>query len=68
MSAAQVKQILGEPAWQGRCGLRFPYGWSDTCAAELGYASAFAPLLPAYVVVELDPRMRVISVDQIQTP
>ncbi len=68
MSAVQVKRILGEPSWEGRCGLRFPYGWAGSCVTELGYASAFAPLLPSYRVVELDQRGRVLSVDQIDSP
>jgi hypothetical protein len=68
MSAAQAEQILGSPSWQNGCGAKFPYGWQQNCVAELGYRSAFAPLLPAYLIVQLDNRSRVISVDTIQSP
>ena len=68
MSVAQAKQVLGEPSWQGRCGEWFPYGWEGNCSTELGYRSAFAPVLPAYLVVQLDVHGRVISVDTIQSP
>lgn len=68
MSVTQAKQVLGEPSWHGLCGERFPYGWEKDCSAELGYRSAFAPVLPAYLVVQLDVQGRVISVDVIQSP
>jgi len=35
---------------------------------ERGYSSAFAPLFPGYLVVQLDRRARVISVDTITSP
>ena len=68
MSAAQAAEILGKPSWRGECGAKFPYGWAQSCASELGYSSAFAPLLPAYLVVQLDNRSRVVSVDTISSP
>jgi hypothetical protein len=68
MSNAQAEQILGKPSWHGRCGEWFPYGWEQNCIAELGYRSAFAPFFPAYLVVQLDSRSRVISVDTIFSP
>jgi len=68
MSAAQAKAILGEPSWQEQCGARFPYGMAPTCAEELGYRAAFAPLNPLYWVVQLDSQGRVIAADWIASP
>jgi hypothetical protein len=68
MSAAEAKQILGQPSWVGRCGSYFGYGWEDNCAADLGYRAAFAPLVPSYIVVELDRRQRVLSVAHVDSP
>jgi hypothetical protein len=68
MTAGQAVEILGKPSWRDRCGAKFPYGWAQSCVAELGYSSAFAPLLPGYLVVQLDGRGRVISVDTITSP
>lgn len=68
MTTGEAAEILGKPKWRGPCGARFPYGWGKDCVAELGYSSAFAPLLPGYLVVQLDGQRRVISVDSINSP
>ena len=68
MTAEEALGVLGNPAWRGECGAKFPYGWRKDCAAELGYSSTFAPLLPSYVVVQLDGRARVIAADTIISP
>jgi hypothetical protein len=68
MTAEHALEILGKPSWRGKCGAYFPYGWANGCAAELGYKSTFAPLLPSYTVVQLDSGGRVISVDTITSP
>jgi hypothetical protein len=68
MTGGQAMEILGSPSWRGRCGAKFPYEWGKDCVGELGYSSAFAPLLPGYLVVQLDRRGRVISVDTITSP
>lgn len=68
MTSGQAMEILGSPSWRGRCGAKFPYGWGNVCVSELGYSSSFAPLLPGYLVVQLDRRGRVISVDTITSP
>jgi hypothetical protein len=65
MSTKQVKQILGEPSWHDRCGAKVRYQWEQGCAAELGYPSAFAPLPPTYLIVQLDSRNRVLFTDTI---
>jgi hypothetical protein len=65
MTAGEAVKILGKPSWRGRCGARMG---ATNCAAELGYSSSFAPLLPSYVVVRLDRRGRVIAVDTLTSP
>ena len=65
MSADQVKRILGEPLWHDRCGAKFRYQRKAGCDAEFGYPSAFAPLPPTYLIVQLDNRERAISVDTV---
>lgn len=68
MPSSQVVKFLGSPTWRDRCGARFPYGWSQRCAIEYGYRSAFAPIIPLYLVVQLDVHGQVISADTIQSP
>jgi hypothetical protein len=65
MTAGEAVEILGKPSWSGRCGAKMG---STDCASELGYSSTFAPLLPSYVIVRLDRRSRVISIDTITSP
>jgi hypothetical protein len=65
MPAKQAEQILGEPAWRDRCGAKVRYVWKKGCVAELGYPSAFAPIPPTYLIVQLNQRNQVISVDTI---
>ncbi|MEA3065530.1 MAG: hypothetical protein QOJ27_1982, partial [Sphingomonadales bacterium] len=38
------------------------------CDRELVYASAFAPLVPSYYVVQLDRRGRVIEAEAVHSP
>jgi hypothetical protein len=68
MSTTQVQTILGQPSWRGECGAGFPYGYGEDCVAELGYRSAFAPIVPRYWVVELDSGERVIRAVEIVSP
>ncbi len=68
MTAESAVAILGTPSWRDHCGAKFAYGWAKDCVTELGYRSAFAPLLPGYLVVQVDGRNRVISVDIITSP
>src|SRR4051794_6011952 len=68
MSVPQVEQILGAPSWQDRCEAKFPYGSEKSCVGELGSRCASAPFPPIYVVVQLDPRGRVIRIDTINSP
>ena len=68
MSAVRTRQILGPPSWEGRCGSYVGYGRADNCAAELGYRASFAPLVPSYIVVELDRQQRVLSVAHLESP
>lgn len=65
MSADDAQRILGEPSWRDRCGAKFPYRWKKSCVAELGYPSAAAPVPPTYLIIQLDKRNRVISVDTV---
>lgn len=61
MSVQAVKQILGEPSYDGRCG---GYGFEvlvSGCASEFVYPSAFAPLLPSYFVVQMGDDQRVVD-------
>lgn len=69
MKSEEVVRILGDPSWRDKCEAKFPYGPpSPRCAAELGYRSALAPLVPEYVVVQLNRQDQVISADIIQSP
>ena len=68
MTDGQAVDILGKPSWRDSCGAKFPYGWAKNCVAELGYGSAFAPLLPGYLVIQIDNHKRVIAVDTITSP
>ena len=69
MDREAVEAILGAPDWEGGCGgseiLTLPRA---DCAVELGYSSAFAPLVPSYWVIQLDRRGRVIEADSLRSP
>ncbi|HEX6376440.1 MAG TPA: hypothetical protein VFZ91_12065 [Allosphingosinicella sp.] len=63
MGREAVEAVLGRPDWVGGCGARIAAMPREGCARELGYASAFAPLLPTYYLVQLDRRGRVIEAE-----
>ena len=65
MDRKSAEAILGGPDWEGECGGRVPILPRADCALEIGYASAFAPLLPVYYVIQLDRHGRVIEAEAI---
>ncbi|HEX8481023.1 MAG TPA: hypothetical protein VF650_03885 [Allosphingosinicella sp.] len=67
MDRGGVEAVLGGPAWEGPCTGYVGYLPRADCALELGYSSAFAPIRPAYYMVQLDRRGRVIEAEPIRT-
>jgi hypothetical protein len=68
MDRRTVEALLGAPDWEAACGSdHFTLPRAD-CRLELVYASAFAPLVPGYYVVQLDRRDRVIEADAVHSP
>ena len=68
MDRGAVEALLGRPDREAACGagrLTLPRA---ECRRELVYASAFAPVVPRYYVVQLDARGRVIEADAIRSP
>jgi hypothetical protein len=68
MDRRAVEALLGGPDWEAACGqdhLTLPRA---DCRRELVYASAFAPLVPSYYVVQLDRRGRVIEAEAVRSP
>jgi hypothetical protein len=65
MTADEAVKLLGSPSWRDNCGAKMG---STDCVFELGYRSSFAPLLPSYIVVRLDRRSRVVTVDTLTSP
>jgi hypothetical protein len=68
MDREAVEAVLGAPDWESGCGgaevITLPRA---DCALELGYSSAFAPVLPRYWVIQLDRSGRVIEADALGT-
>jgi hypothetical protein len=65
MDRAAVEALLGAPDWEGACGGYVPSLPRADCAREIGYTSAFAPLVSTYYPIQLDRRGRVIEADAI---
>jgi hypothetical protein len=63
MDRKAVEAILGRPRWEGRCGSYVPSLPRAECVSELAYASAFAPFLSRYYLVQLDGKGRVIEAE-----
>lgn len=68
ISADQVVQIMGRPAWDGRCGAKIPTGLPSDCAREMGYAAALAPIDPSYYLVWFGKDGRVVKAAPILSP
>jgi hypothetical protein len=68
MDAKQAEAILGRPDWTGPCGARIASLPREGCARELGYASAFALIVPKHFLVQIDGRGRVIEAESIRGP
>ena len=65
MDRKAVEAVLGGPDWEGGCGGRVPTLPRAECVREIGYASAFAPLIPGYYLIQLDRGGRVIEAEAI---
>lgn len=68
MDRTAAVAVMGKPDWEGNCAAYVPYLPREGCARELGYASAFAPLIPSYHIVQLDRSGRVIEAEPIHSP
>ena len=68
MDRKSAEAILGRPDWEGECGARIASLPREGCARELGYASAFALIVPKHYLVQLDRDGRVIEAEVIAAP
>ncbi|HEX8262325.1 MAG TPA: hypothetical protein VF547_05570 [Allosphingosinicella sp.] len=68
MDRKAVEAVLGGPDWEGGCGAYVPSLPRADCARELAYASAFAPLVPTYYLVQLDRAGRVVEAEAVRAP
>jgi hypothetical protein len=68
MDRKAVERAIGRPDWEGGCSSYVPYLPREGCARELGYSSAFAPIVPVYYLVQLDRSGRVIEAEPIRSP
>ena len=67
MDRKGVENVLGGADWEGDCVSYVDYLPREGCARELGFSSAFAPLLPTYYLVQLDRAGRVIEAEPLAT-
>ncbi|HEX8513057.1 MAG TPA: hypothetical protein VF688_08110 [Allosphingosinicella sp.] len=67
MDRQGVVAALGEPDWEGPCTGYVGYLPRAACAQELGYSSAFAPVRPAYYMIQLDRSGRVIEAEPVRS-
>jgi hypothetical protein len=65
MDARQAEAILGRPDWTGPCGTRIVSLPREGCVRELGYASAFALIVPKHFLIQIDRNGRVIEAEAI---
>lgn len=68
MDRRSVEALLGRPDREAACGSNPVTLPRADCRRELVYASAFAPVVPNYYVVQLDARGRVIEADAVHAP
>lgn len=68
MDARQAEAILGRPDWTGPCGARIFSLPREGCVRELGYASAFALVVPKHFLIQIDRNGRVIEAEAIGRP
>lgn len=67
MDRKSVETVLGAPDWEGGCADYVRYLPRADCSSELGYASAFAPLRPAYYIVQLNRNGRAIEAEPVRS-
>lgn len=68
MSPSQVINIMGTPAWEGRCGAKMPTGLPSQCKTEMGYEVTLAPLEPSYYLIWFGNDGRVVETAPITSP
>jgi len=68
MDRKSAEAILGQPDWEGECGLRIASLPRAGCARELGWSSPFALIVPKHYLVQLDRGGRVIEAEVIAAP
>jgi hypothetical protein len=67
MDQKAVEAVLGTPDWEGGCAGYVRYLPRADCSTELGYASAFVPLRPAYYIVQLDRSGKAIEAEPVRS-
>jgi len=69
MSAEQVIEIMGKPAWDAQCGATMRgIGLPNQCKREMGYKVTLAPLDPSYYLIWFGNDGRVVDTAPITSP
>ncbi|MEO7177751.1 MAG: hypothetical protein ABIW83_02810 [Allosphingosinicella sp.] len=68
MDRKSAEAVLGRPDWEGGCASYVAYLPRADCSSELGYSSAFAPIRPAYYILQLNRNGKVIEAEPIFSP